>query len=140
MKNKTTRMLFTGMIVLLITAGLVGIALAQTDEKPEADERPYTEKIELDLVEQFNAGAADYIIRFKQQADLSAAYKMGWKERGEFVYNTLRQTAEISQAQAKGILGSTNLRFQTFIAGNELYVWGGNLDSAQSLAALPEVE
>jgi subtilisin family serine protease len=90
-------------------------------------------------------GNADFIVRFTNQADLSAANSMDWDARGEFVYNILRDTAYRSQANAKVILDAQGLAYQTFIAGNELYVWGGNqqttngLTVVNELAALPEV-
>ncbi len=98
-------------------------------------------KIEQALLDQFaGEGQADFIIRFAEQADLSPAYQMDWGPRGEFVYNTLKQTAERSQAQAIKYLDAQGLKHQTFIAGNELYVTTGNLAVANALAALPEVE
>ena len=79
-------------------------------------------------------------MRFTDQADLSAAYSMDWNARGEFVYNTLRETAATnSQVNAIGMLKTDGLRYETFIAGNEMYVWGGTLDVATELAVLPEV-
>lgn len=84
-------------------------------------------------------GRADFIVRFAAQADLSAAYSMDWKDRGEFVYNSLRDMAAKSQVNAKAILDADGLKYQTFIAGNELYIWSGTLTSATELAALPEV-
>src|SRR4030066_2524060 len=98
-------------------------------------------KIESLLLERFTAeGNADFIVRFTEQADLSAAYSMGWDARGEFVYNTLRDTAANSQVNAKAILDLSGLKYQTFINGNELYVRSGTLTVANQLAALPEVD
>ena len=41
---------------------------------------------------------------------------------------------------AKAILVTAGLKYQTFIAGNDLYVWSGLLTDANALAALPEVD
>lgn len=98
-------------------------------------------KIEAVLVDTLTKqNQSDYIVHFVEQADLSLAYGMGWQERGVFVVNSLTETALRNQAKAKEILSARGMRYQTFIAGNELYVWGGNLDSANALADLPEVE
>ena len=99
-----------------------------------------TGKIEPALLEKLvAAGEADLVLTFAEQADLSPAYQMTWEERGEFVVSALTEVAERSQIQAKAYLDRAGLRYQTFIAGNELYVWAGDARAATSLAAFPEV-
>ncbi|MDW8069660.1 MAG: S8 family serine peptidase, partial [Anaerolineae bacterium] len=124
---------------LLTAALLLGMlpaaSLSQGGTDPTA-----AAKIEAELLNQLaSGGTSDLIVVMAEQADLSPAYRMGWQERGEFVYRTLSETARRSQARAKALLDRYGLRYQTFIAGNELYVWKGNLRAAQALAALPEV-
>jgi subtilisin family serine protease len=98
------------------------------------------EKVEPLLIDNFTTeGSADFIIRFTEQADLSDAYGMDWNSRGEFVYNTLRETADKSQANAKAILDKAGLKYQTLIGGNDLYVWSGTPALTEKLAALGEV-
>ncbi len=97
-------------------------------------------KIESSLFEQVSLnGSSDFIMRFTPQADLSAAYSMNWEARGEYVYNTLSEIASRSQAQAKAILDAQGLTYQTFIAGNELYVWGSYLTGTNELVVLNEL-
>ncbi len=111
-----------------------------------------SEKIETSLLDQIaSQGSADFIVRFIGQADLSSAYSMDWVSRGEFVYRTLEQASEQSQVYAKQELDAQGLTYQTFLAGNELYVWGDGdgttgveqadieLAVINSLAAMPEV-
>src|SRR4030042_5638930 len=94
-------------------------------------------KIEGLLLDQFSAeSSADFIVRFTEQADLSAAFSMDWDARGDFVYNTLVDTSARSQLNAKAILDVSGLTYQTFIAGNDLYVWAGTLTDANALAAV----
>ncbi len=140
MDKKNSKWLFTGILVVVLSIGIVGAALAQDISYVQANSSHFTDKIETELITSLSAGSADFIVRFNEQADLSLAYQMAWKERGAYVYNSLRDTAQQSQLQAKNILDSMSIRYQTFIAGDELYVWGGSLGAAQSLAALPEVE
>jgi subtilisin family serine protease len=110
-------------------------------------------KIENLLADQLiSDGPADFIIRFTEQADLSPAFSMDWETRGDFVYHSLLETAESSQVQAKSILDAQGMAYQTFIAGNDLYVFAesqtvnNKLTSSQELilldqiAVLPEVE
>ncbi len=85
------------------------------------------------------AGRSDFLVRFSEQADLSPAYAMGWEERGRFVFTALQETAARSQAQAVAYLDGQELAYRTFIAGNELYVWAGDREAAQTLASLPGV-
>lgn len=132
----------TLVIILILTVAILG--LVQRDAAVAAEKG--SDKIEGLLLDQLAAdGSADFIVRFSEQADLSSAYYMDWDARGEFVYNTLRDTAERTQANAKSILDERGLTYQTFIAGNDLYVWGGNqvavngLAVLNELAALPEV-
>lgn len=130
-------------IILLCMVAILGLARRDAAVAAEAG----SDKIEGTLLDQVTTdGSADFIIRFSEQADLSAAYAMDWDARGEFVYNTLRETADRSQANAKSILDMQGLTYQTFIAGNDLYVWGEGpiatkgLTVLNELAALPEVD
>ena len=122
---------------LLITIALFGLASHDSIVAAQGNGN----KIEGALLDKFAMdGSADFIVQFSQQADLSAAYAMDWVTRGEFVYNTLADVASNSQINAKVLLDAAGLSYQTFIAGNELYVWSGTQVNAERLAALAEVE
>jgi N-acetylneuraminic acid mutarotase len=130
--------------VIVLLSAVTFFGLAHLDSASAADNG--NEKIESLLSDQYAAnGSADFIVRFAEQADLSPAYSMDWEARGEFVYNALLDTANRSQANAKAILDEQGLTYQTFIAGNDLYVFAGNqitskgLTAMNELAALPEV-
>lgn len=132
--------LVNAIAVLFLITGLFSsfgtpqVSLAAKAESNSAD------KIEGALLDKFSAeGTADFIIRFTAQADLSSAYSMAKLERREFVYQSLLQTAERSQASAKGILDVAGFKYETLFAGNDLYVWKGDLATANAIAALPEV-
>src|SRR4030042_3046878 len=131
--------------ILLLSGMLLGLAIKDGILAKPLQDDP-SGKIEGELLNKFSIdGDADFIIRFTEQADLSTAYSMDWNTRGEFVYNALRDTAARNQANAKAILDAQGLTYQTFIAGNDLYVWGENrmavngLAILNELAALPEV-
>ena len=124
-------------ILLLLFAGFM-LGFSRTDRSLAAGEG--SEKIESDLLEQLSAeGQSDFIVRFAEQADLSAAYEMEWSERGWFVYNTLTETAQRSQARAQAYLDSQRVAYRSFFAGNEVYVYAGNLEQATGLARMGEV-
>ncbi len=126
----------TTAIALIIVVGLIG--LAGHDSVVAAQDE--SSKIETLLLDRFATESnADYIVRFTEQADVSAAYSMDWATRGDYVYNALIETADKSQVNAKGILDAAGLKYQTQIGGNDLYVWSGTLTDANAIAALPEV-
>jgi hypothetical protein len=131
-------------VLLLAALGMTDASQAAYPEYAggllQVDALEASGKLENDLLATINEkGSADFIVRFTEQADLSPAFSMDWNDRGEFVYNTLRETAAKSQSHAKAILEAAGLKYQTFIAGNDLYVWSGNLTDVADLAALPEV-
>jgi subtilisin family serine protease len=123
-------------ISLLILVAILVLARHDAAMAAQGD----SNKIEGILIDRFTTdGSADIIVRFKEQADLTPAYSMDWEARGDFVYNTLREIADRSQINAKAILDANGLSYQTFISGNDLYVFNGTMTDATALAALPEV-
>lgn len=126
----------TAAITLMIMVAFLG--LAKHDAVMAAQD--IASKIDAVLLDRFTTdGSSDFIVRFSDQADLSAAAGMDWTTRGVFVYDSLVETANQSQANAIAILNSNGYRNETLVGGNDLYVWGGTVDIANQLAALPEV-
>jgi PKD repeat protein len=120
---------------------LLVLLLGTISSATSAQRSSATDKIEPLLLEQFaSEKSVDFTVIFAAQANLSPAYNMDWSERGWFVYETLTTVAEASQSQAKAYLDGRGLAHHTFIAGNELYVWAGDLNAAAALTALPEVD
>jgi subtilisin family serine protease len=98
-------------------------------------------KIEGILLDKFTSeGNADFIVSFNEKADLSAAYTMDWDARGQYVYKQLTEAARSIQAPAIAALDNFGIKHQSFFAANTLYVWAGNLESANVVAALPGTE
>ncbi len=123
-------------LALLIAISFLGLAAQDSIVNAQVEDG----KIEPLLLDRFTTdGSADFIVRFDAQADLSAAYGMDWNTRGEFVYTTLRETADKSQVNAKAILDKAGLKYQTMIGGNDLYVWSGTPIVADEMSALSEV-
>jgi len=100
-----------------------------------------SDKIEPALLDTLSAeGQADFVLVMAAQADLSAAPAIAdWSARGWYVYDTLRAAARESQAAAQDYMSKRGLAFQSFFAGNELYVYAGDLQAAQDLAGLEGV-
>jgi len=94
-------------------------------------------------------GKADFAIEFRDRADLSAAAGMNWNERGRYVYQRLRETAERSQADARRALHAQGLRFEPYWIKNAIVVHDGDLaalaassrfDGVQRIRELPDVK
>ncbi|NDJ33539.1 MAG: S8 family serine peptidase, partial [Chloroflexi bacterium] len=66
-----------------------------------------------------------YVVVMRNQADLSAAYDMDWNTRGHFVYNTLVETARVSQADLLDYLRAQGIRGQTIYTANAVIVESG---------------
>ncbi len=123
-------------LVLLVSFLLVLTALPVVS----AQDPGVSGKVEPLLHQKLAAeGRADFVVRFVERADLSPAYTMDWPTRGRFVYAALKETAARTQEQAKVYLDGRGLAHHTFVAANELYVWGGDLLAVNELAVLPEV-
>ena len=90
MSTSTVKWWIVRISLFIITVGMAGIALAQTSKSVQPIQTSANNKIEAGLATKLAAGSADYIVKFKEQADLTPAYKMGWDARGQFVYDTLR--------------------------------------------------
>ncbi|HPQ38853.1 MAG TPA: S8 family serine peptidase, partial [bacterium] len=84
-------------------------------------------------------GASDFVLCFATRADLSPAYTMSWEDRGRFVYDTLKRTAELEQAAVQAVLDAREIRYDSVIAGNEIYVYDGTGELLSTLAEYPEI-
>lgn len=122
-----------GMVVLVIAAMMPLMALAS----PTAG---IPDRVDADLWQTLSEGqTSDVIVEFVAQADLAAAYGMDWDARGQYVLDSLREVAEKSQSGAKAYLDRQGLEYQTFVAGNELYLFEADAESVAGLATVPEV-
>jgi len=120
-KSRRLRVGLSGLVlVMLLTVS--GVALAQDLPPASAGVEVQSEVLEA-LAED---GRADFILVMAEQADLSAAYTMDWESRGWYVYNTLKETAERTQAPVISALEAAGVRYQSFISGNEIYVFDGS--------------
>jgi hypothetical protein len=129
-------LLIAGMLLGWTTSGSI---LASSPKSAAAQIKP-SEKLETGLVDQLNAGPADYIVMMAEQADVSAADKLLTKaEKGEFVFNTLVDTATRTQRGIRSYLDTQGANYQSLYIVNAIWVKQGNLDLAQALAARADV-
>jgi|GEM_PF-1675162 len=84
-------------------------------------------------------GTATFIVYLKEQADLSAAFAMkDWVARGRYVVDTLRRTAERTQAGLLAELDKAGVEYKSHYIVNAVVV-RGNLELLNRIAGRPEV-
>ena len=121
------------LITSAIFLAFVGLAFGQT-KKDEWG------KIDAALLEHTaNGQAAPFLVLLSQQADLSAALQLKTKnEKATYVFNTLRQTAQASQAGLLAFLIQRNAPHQSFFIVNAIQS-AGSQDLIYQLAQRPDV-
>ncbi len=83
--------------------------------------------------------STDFLVFLGDQADLSAAYAISdWAQRGQYVYQTLHDHAERSQADLRALLDARGVTYTPLWIVNALAVHGAAAD-VTALAARPEV-
>src|SRR6266542_993673 len=72
-----------------------------------------------------NGQTASFTIYLKDQADLRAAYGMDREARGRYVYKSLRETAERTQAPLRAMLAAQGVSYRSFWVANVIFAKGG---------------
>jgi subtilisin family serine protease len=86
-----------------------------------------------------NGKSASFFVLISEQANLSAAYGMRDQDaRGWYVYNTLTQHADHTQANIRAALRSAGIQYRVFWVSNALFLTGDRA-LAESLAARADV-
>ncbi len=97
--------------------------------------------IEGKVLDQLAAnGKASFVIYLKDQADLSAAYRMKDQDaRGWYVYKTLKNEAARTQAPIKSMLASRGISYKSYWAANVVFA-AGDRALVEDLAARSDVQ
>ncbi len=97
-------------------------------------------EIEPQLLAQLAADeTSGYLIYLGERPDLSPAFEMDWKERGRFVYDTLRKTAKRSQAKVSAYLDAQKALYQIFWIDNVIYVESSKRATFDGLLSFTEI-
>lgn len=97
--------------------------------------------VEPELVQQIDANpSTGYLIYFRDKADLSKAYTMAWRERGEFVYQELSRVAKASQQDVRSYLDAQGAKYKAYWIANVISVQQSNFNTFQGLQTFPEIE
>lgn len=124
--------------LLLALNVLPGVILAQEAGPAGA---PAAQKIDdVVLAALSEQGSASFIVLLAEQADLSRAGQLRSKEeKGRFVFATLRETAERSQAGLLADLGQRGVAHRSLFVVNAIVVEAGDVELAMDLAGRSDV-
>ncbi|MGD8792021.1 MAG: S8 family serine peptidase, partial [Anaerolineae bacterium] len=122
-----------------LLAGMLPVAgLAQSPEQPAPPGAGVQDALLAALAEE--GATAGFFVVMAEQADLGPAYEIeDWQARGEFVYETLRETAARSQAPVIAYAQDRGLAYRSFLTNNAVYIEAGDLRAVDALARLPGV-
>jgi subtilisin family serine protease len=125
---------------LALAALAAGIALSSAGTV-QAEDKAADQKIAPWVIENTRAGAqAEFFVVLGAQADLSSAAQLkGKQNKGRFVYRTLYDAAQRSQAAIRAELDARGVEYQSFYLVNAILV-KGDRDLAKILAARPDVK
>lgn len=100
----------------------------------------YTAKISNEVLQNTaEGGTTSFIIFLEDQADVSAAYSIKDQDaRGWYVYNTLKEHAERTQAPIREMLDARGLNYTSFWAAN-MIIAEGDREDVEAVAARPDV-
>lgn len=134
---------FCGLMVLLpASLNAAGAADGIAQNAPRAlTLRDAAGKIERGVLEKLQKGQTTRaLIVMAEQADLSAAENLPTKQaKGAFVFTTLRETAQRTQAGVRADLQRRGVTYRAYIAANVIAVEQLDAPLAVQLAARPEV-
>ncbi|MCA9874373.1 MAG: S8 family serine peptidase, partial [Anaerolineales bacterium] len=143
----STRKLVSVIVLLLLaavaTAKLPTMAspISESTAGGNAQDTTAVVTVEPERQARFAAGEKPgYLIYFRNQADLSAAYRMDWEERGQYVVETLQAAAKESQANVRKYLDEQGVDYQSFWIENVIVVDSSTKATFQALLSFNEVE
>lgn len=132
----------------IISLALISLILITPAVMPVASASPVTEKFPetldkiepLVLTELENEGETDFFVWMTEKADLSPASALQSKaEKGQFVFDTLRESANQSQADLRQFLDSQDITYTAFYITNKILIQGGSQALLNALASRKDV-
>ena len=119
--------------------GLCGVILLMAAVLPAADTDYKIDRTLMSTLTDTQDATAAFFVVFKERANLAAAERMNYADRGRFVIQALQATAARSQAFVRAALEARNIRYTAFWVENKIYIPEGNLTLARLLSRRPEV-
>jgi len=122
--------------IFFVTAFCTGLVQAGWATQPVDPSSKIASRV---LSETSNGGATEALVVLTRQADLSPAYKLATKtEKGRFVFDTLRATAQATQGPILEYLRQRGVAYQSFYIVNMIKVTGDR-SLMEALAARSDV-
>ena len=127
------------LVTLALLTSLIGAAPYMHEAAAAPPAPAWHARVDAWVLDHAAEGKAEFIVFLADQADLSDASALRTKaEKGEYVYRTLTEHAERTQAPLRGALDRLGVEWRPFWVANMVWVSGG-LDAAQALAERPDV-
>jgi serine protease AprX len=135
-RRETSRLsLLIGVALVLVLAAIGSVARPADSQANSSEAKISTEVLQATE----NGQQTSFIIYLEDQADLRAAARIKDEDaRGWFVYNTLKQHADRTQAPIRAQLDAQGVSYQSFWGVNMIVVNGGR-DLVEAAAARSDV-
>ena len=129
------------LLTLALLLGGLGL-LVTTATTPAQSAGVALDRIDPQVFEELAArGHTDFFVHMMAKADLSPAYQLQAKEeKGRFVFESLRETAERSQADLRAALEVQRVDYRPFYIANKILVRGGDQALVLDIAARPDID
>jgi len=129
--------------ILLVTLAVLASLIPASPYIPEAIAAPpapaWHARVDPWVLDTAAEGKTEFIVFLAEQADLSGAAALRTKaEKGEYVYRTLTEHAQRTQAPLRQALDRLGVEWRPFWVANMVWVSGG-LSAAQALAERSDV-
>ncbi len=136
--KKVRSILMLGLIIGLVLAVIPLMAAANSRDFNSPD---VLAKVDPDLLAEIQAeGTADFFIWMAEQADVSGADQLPTKlEKGQYVFDTLRQTAELTQRDLRADLDAQGVQYRPFYVANTIHVISGDQTLLLDIASRSDV-
>ena len=119
--------------ILLITAGQAAVT-------PAADMVAWEAKVDPWVMQTAASGETEFLVYLREQADIIIARQLTTKdEKGQFVYQRLRETAVRSQEPLVKYLQAVGVEFRPYWIVNMIWV-KGDAELVEKLAKRGDVE
>ena len=142
MSLKVMQRIFSLVLVAGMLLGFVAPAGAQTN-LGAVQKAPMlsAEKVEGQVLDELAAnGQTDFFVWMSSKADLSKAAELHTKTaKGQYVFDTLRATAEQTQKDLRGYLDSLSVTYRPYYIVNAILVRGGDTNLVMQLASRTDV-